>query len=237
MAFVAQDGNVVFWHTDSNQTNWFARPTTEGSNRALFSRDGKRLAISGDRDLCVCDVSRKTMLLNFPLRGEYAFSLEFSRDGQKLMAGCASGVVKVWDLGGQANDVTLWGHTKEVEGLVLSPDGRTLVSVSTDVRVWDLSSQRELIRIKPRSTRFFGCSFSPDGRRLAVGALDGLITIWDLASRQEVATLKGHERRVIHVAFLSDGNTLVSVGEDQVRVWRAASLTEADSASGKLEQP
>ena len=144
------------------------------------------------------------------------------------MAGCASGVVKVWDLGGQANDVTLRGHTKEVEGLVLSPDGRTLVSVSTDVRVWDLSSQRELIRIKPRSTRFFGCSFSPDGRRLAVGALDGLITIWDLASRQEVATLKGHERPVIHVSFLSDGNTLVSVDQEQVRVWRAASLEETD---------
>jgi len=82
-----------------------------------------------------------------------------------------------------------------------------------------------------------GCSISPDGRRLAVGAVDGLITIWDLASRQEVATLKGHERRVIHVAFLSDGNTLVSVGQEQVRVWRAASLTEADSAAGRLNQP
>ena len=68
----------------------------------------------------------------------------------------------------------------------------------------------------------------PDGRRLAIGAGDGLITIWDLASREEVATLRGHERTVDTLSFLSDGNTLVSVGLDQLRVWRAASFEEAD---------
>jgi WD40 repeat protein len=60
-----------------------------------------------------------------------------------------------------------------------------------------------------------------------------LITIWDLASRQEVATLKAHERLVYGVAFLSDGNTLVSVGQEQMRVWRAASLEETDSMALK----
>src|SRR5439155_6319254 len=77
VAFVAQDGNVVFWNADNNQTNWFARPTTEHSNRALFSRDGKRLAISGDRDLCVCDVSSKTRLHNFPSEVSTPFRSSF----------------------------------------------------------------------------------------------------------------------------------------------------------------
>ena len=217
---MAQDGNVVFWHTDSNQTNWFTR-TTDGPNRALFSRDGKRLAISGDRDLRVCDVSSRTRLHNFPLRGEYAKSLAFSGDGQKLMAGCASGVVKVWDFGGQAKDVTLRGHNKEVYGLAVLPDGQTLIAVGSEIRFWDLNPQRELTADRTAARARTDC-------RLAVGAVDGLITIWDLASRQEVATLKGHERHVIDVAFLSDGNTLVSVGQEQVRVWRAASFEEAD---------
>ena|SRR2546425_13276749 len=47
VAFVAEDGNIVFWHSDSNQTNWFARPTTNSSNRVVFSLDGKRLALGG----------------------------------------------------------------------------------------------------------------------------------------------------------------------------------------------
>ena len=63
---------------------------------------------------------------------------------------------------------------------------------------------------------------------LSVGGLDGLITIWDLASGQILVALEGHESPVLDVAFLGDGDTLVSVGDDQVRVWRATSLAEAD---------
>ena len=160
--------------------------------------------------------------------GLTVMSLAFANDGQRLMAGFDNGLVKLWDLSGNKGELTFERHNRQVRGLALFPDAQTLVSAGTDVRLWDLSSQRELIRIQPRPTRFLGCSISPDGRRLAVGAVDGLITIWDLASRQEVATLKGHEQRVYDVAFLPDGNTLVSVGQEQVRVWRATSFEEAD---------
>jgi WD40 repeat protein len=155
-------------------------------------------------------------------------SLAFAKDGQRLMAGFDDGLIQVWDLSGSNGELTFQRHNRQVDGLALLPDGRTLVSAGTDVRFWDLTSQRELIRFQPRSTTFLGCSISPDGRRLAVGAVDGLISIWDLVSRHEVATLKGHERSVHDVAFLSDGNTLVSVGQEQVRVWRAASFEETD---------
>jgi len=45
---------------------------------------------------------------------------------------------------------------------------------------------------------------------------------------QILVALEGHETPVLDVAFLGDGDTLVSVGDDQVRVWRAASYAEAD---------
>ena len=114
----------------------------------------------------------------------------------------------------------------KVRGLALFPDGRTLVSAAGDIRFWDLNSRRQISVFKPRTTGFYGCSVSPDGRRLAIGAGDRRITIWDRASAQEVATLQGHKGRVDDVSFLADGNTLVSVGVDQLRVWRAASFEE-----------
>jgi WD40 repeat protein len=164
-------------------------------------------------------------------------SLAFSGNGQKLMAGFYFGQVKVWDLSGRTSEVTLRGHDWQVQGLALLPDGRTLVSASTDIRFWDLSSQRELFPpLKPRSTLFRGGSISPDGRRLAFGASDGIITIVDLASRQEVAALKGHEHQARFVAFLPDRNTLVSAGLDQLRVWRAASFAETDSLNNSEEE-
>jgi WD40 repeat protein len=232
-AFVGRDGNVIFWHADTGQTNWFAQPTTTNCTRAVFSADGTQLAIGGVREVCVMDVASKRKLHRFPFRedpsaeqSDIVMSLAFSRDGRTLMAGFYYGLVKVWDLAGTIKEVTLKGHEEQVRGLALLPDGRTLVSAAHDIRFWDVKSPRQLSVFKLRSTGFFGCSVSPDGRRLAIGAADRRITIWDLASGQEVATLEGHEQRVDDVSFLSDGNTLVSVGVDQLRVWRAPSFAE-----------
>ena len=156
--------------------------------------------------------------------------LAFSRDGQTLMAGLAYGLVKVWDLAGRRQEATLTGHEEQVRGLALLPDGRTLVSTARDIRFWDLNSGRQLSVFQLRTAGLFGCSVSPDGRRLAIGAADRRITIWDIASGQEVATLQRHENYVVDVSFLSDGNTLVSVGVDQLRVWRAPSFAEIELA-------
>ena len=183
----------------------------------------------------VLDVARHEKLHSLSLRPEdsaqpfdIVMSLAFSADGQKLMAGFYYGLVKVWDLSGRSREMTLKGHDHQVRGLALLSDGRTLVSLSHEVRFWDLNSRQQISSFQPRPTLFRGASLSPAGRRLAIGAGDGLITIWDLASRQEVATLRGHEQPLDSVSFLSDGNTLVSVGLDQLRVWRAASFEEAD---------
>jgi len=35
-------------------------------------------------------------------------------------------------------------------------------------------------------------------------------------------------RVVYHLFFLSDGNTLISIGQDEVRVWRAPSMPDAN---------
>jgi WD40 repeat protein len=224
---VAKEGNVVFWHADTGQTNWFARPLIDTSNRAVFSPDGTRLAMAGRREVCVMDVASKKKLHCFAFTEEIdVMSLKFSRDGQTLMAGLDYGPVKVWDLAGRRQEVTLTGHEEQVRGLALLPDGRTLVSAARDICFWDLNSGRLLSVFKLRTTGFYGCSVSPDGRRLAIGAADRRITVWDLSSGQEVATLEGHEGRVDDVSFLSDGNTLVSVGVDQLRVWRAPSFAE-----------
>jgi WD40 repeat protein len=73
-------------------------------------------------------------------------SLAFSSDGQKLMVGSDIGRVKVWDLAGRSQEVTLEGHMQQVRGLALLPDGRTLVSAARDIRFWDLNSGRRLFQ-------------------------------------------------------------------------------------------
>jgi WD40 repeat protein/serine/threonine protein kinase len=232
VAFVAMDGNVVIWHADTRQTDLFARPLTNSCNRAVFSTDGTRLALADNGgEVCVMDAATGTDLhrFHYSVKSEnIAMSLAFSRNGQTLMAGFYSGLIKVWDLTGQRPEVPLKGHTEQVRALALLPDGRTLVSGSPDgsIRFWDLASGTPRRVVKPRVTGFFGYSVSPDGRRMAIACADRSITIWDLVSGQELVTFPEHKGRVDDVCFLPDGNTLVSVGVDQLRVWRAPSFEE-----------
>ena len=77
-------------------------------------------------------------------------------------------------------------------------------------------------------------ALSPDERRLAAGDELGRVKkvkVWDVATGQEVAVLPGHEERIRDVAFWPDGNTIVSVSDDAVFVWRGASLEEIDGAA------
>jgi serine/threonine protein kinase/WD40 repeat protein len=231
-AFIGHGGKVLLWHADSENVEEFSLPIKEDSARACFSADGQRLAIGGWRDVWVFATATGRLIRQLHFRdegtapGDNVMCLSFSTDGQKLMAGFYYGPVRVWDLTQQNRDLIFDGGDHQIRGVTISPDGQTIYAVGAHVLAWDLSSQRLIFSFRPRQLTYHGCSISPDGRRLAVGAGDGMITIWDLASRREVITLKGHARSIDDLFFLGDGNTLVSIGLDEVRVWRASSLSE-----------
>jgi WD40 repeat protein len=71
------------------------------------------------------------------------------------------------------------GHTRKVEDLACSPDGKILVSadIGGSVFIWDLRTNRPL-----RIVHDLGCerlAFTPDGRRLVIGTKDDSILVCD----------------------------------------------------------
>src|SRR5262245_24471489 len=72
---------------------------------------------------------------------ESMHSVAFSPDGTTLVAGNASGAVRVWDVATRTERrKALNGHTQSVISVSFSPDSRTLASASTDgtIVVWDM---------------------------------------------------------------------------------------------------
>ena len=180
------------------------------------------------------DVSARKETHVFSTDGEFPVSLAFSADAKALMAGCWKGSIKLWQFDGPAEAATFPGHSRWVVGLALLSGGQTLISAETAIRFWDVRTRHEnALKISPRAGDYSCLALSPDGRRFAAGASDGRITIWDIASHQEVATLSGHKEGVMQLAFTPDGDYLVSVSKDQLRVWQAASPSEADAATEK----
>lgn len=232
VAFAGQGGNVVLWHAGTGATNLLALPL-DSPRRAMFSADGKQLAVGGSTAIASCDLETKQIRIFNNDDPSALFWLNYSRRNDKLMAGYFKGNIRVWDLSRPDREPAELQHDWQVNATLLLPGEKTLVSASRQVVFWDLETGARKVALQPRAGLFRAVALSLDGSRLAAGGADGMITIWDLASMQEVATLSGHTRPLMDMRFLPDGNTLVSVSVNDVRVWRAASREEVDGASKK----
>lgn len=117
------------------------------------------------------------------------------------------------------------GHTRSVQALAFSPDGRWLASGGYDraIIVWNLASGREEFRLgNPKQIvqspeqplnkeAITSLLFSPDGTRLVSVSLSGLVRVWSVATRKMLFAINPHRTHLYAgaVAYSPDGKVLI----------------------------
>ena len=116
-------------------------------------------------------------------------------------------------------------HEGPVKAIVISPDGRRIVTGSGDqtARVWDMETGREITVLKHQAG-VLAVAISPDGRRIVTGSADQTARVWDMETGRELAILKHRNRAfpipIFSVAISPDGRRIVTGSEDKTaRVW------------------
>src|SRR5579875_3209437 len=84
----------------------------------------------------------------------------------------------------------LKGHTDAVRCLAFAPDGRRLVSGSSDgsLRLWDVVTGRQQAQWPGHAGWVVATSFTPDGQALASGGNDQWVRLWDPATGRQLAS-------------------------------------------------
>ncbi|GLF99909.1 nSTAND1 domain-containing NTPase [Streptomyces yaizuensis] len=185
IALPRKDG-VLLWDIRTGRVN--GRLGVVLPLRAVFSRDGRTLAVKrDDADLKpaveVWNVRDQRRLLRIPPRagGEDVAHTALSGDGRQLALCSGSDPLEIWDIARRTKRSPPWG--KRIRGDVctrgdfsFAPDGRTAALVTgSGVQQWDLRSGQAMPELAAEGLEIL--RFAPDSEFLAASSA-GELLIW-----------------------------------------------------------
>ena len=169
------------------------------------------------------DFASAKVLHTLPWNSAYISSVAFIGN-DRVAASSKNGEILIWNLAvpaGKTPDPVrrLVGHTNEINAILVTPDGRTLISVSSDrtVRYWDATSDQG----EPGSV-VLNDGFLPKGVTEKVDKVPPPPPPIEvkLIVQKPLRVLTNHTEWVLGLAQTPDGKTLIT-GDDQgvIIVW------------------
>jgi len=231
----AVNDSVVIWDSEAGQVNhvlgriW--RKHWHDVNSASFSPDGKWV-VTGSRDSTAKIWDSKTDKLIYTLGGilsgqwKAITSASFSPDGNWVVTGSYDETATIWSLQKRRllSPKTWWrsnkrlrGHNREVNSVSFSPDGKRVLTGSSDgtAKIWDSKTGKLIHTLSGHDGYVKSASFSSDGK-LILTASGGTARVWDSVSGKEIQKLSlGGNFTNSHASFSPDGSMIATTFTDK----------------------
>jgi RNA polymerase sigma factor (sigma-70 family) len=223
-------GNISLWDTATGNRLREIECRVIGNSPALFSPDGKVLAVTEDgANIHLFDPATGKLLRRLPGEGR---GCAFSPDGKRFVTSSGKGgAVRVWDTADWRPVALLRGHPDFVHSAGFTPDG-TLVTVgwANHVCRWDAASGKLKASLRLPLPEGRQACLAPDGTALAVTPRDnGPVSLWDTATGKKRCALQGDGTAAQWgLTFSPDGRTLATdwsepdSGRATISLWDAA---------------
>ncbi|TVU02384.1 hypothetical protein EJB05_52118 [Eragrostis curvula] len=118
--------------------------------------------------------------------------------------------MKIWDIRKKRCIHTYKGHTRRINVLKFTPDGRWIVSGGADnsIKIWDLTAGKLLHDFILHEGPVNCLDFHPHEFLLATGSADKTVKFWDLETFESIGSSGPEANAVRSMKFNSDGKTL-----------------------------
>lgn len=199
-----------------------------------FSDDNKYL-FARDRDMNIIGWNSSTGDIAFNLPWERKFAVMDMSPDSKLLA--TADATTEFNLGDKTYPVFIYNinsgsfnkrfdfHTKRVDGVTFSPDGKYLVAYSFDglISIWDVVSGTRYRTYNSQSP-VYSAVFSPDGKFLITSDDLNRIIVWDVPENKYVDLFGGNVVPVFDLTMNKDQTNIYTAGglrntDNSIRVW------------------
>ena len=147
-----------------------------------FSPDGRTAASSGgDLKIRVWDTLTCALLLVLSGHTHFVKSIKYSLDGTRIVSASDDKTIKIWDAVSGALVCIL--PTDRVSCVVFTPDGRQIVSNSTNqrsIKIWDVQVGTCLATLTEHQSGVTFIAMSPDGLWMVSSSKDRPVYLWSL---------------------------------------------------------
>ena len=219
LATAFSDGTVEVWDTRARQKLWAFHSESEKVEHLAYRPDGKRLALFGRSEVCVCDAVSGALVGRQQTETPVT-SVMFTSGGNRLLVRTER-ETRLFDADAKAD----LGHFSvppvSAGSLFVSPGVDRFVTVGPTgvVALWpNPTAKTELGEIRgAQSSLVRRVFFSNDGRRFCTGGDSNTAKVWDAESGRELLSIPW---RVYQARFSLDGKRLVTTGSEKVaRLW------------------
>jgi WD40 repeat protein len=179
------DKMVKLWDVGSGKELKNLQDHIDAVFALAFSPDGKHLAsASQDRTVKVWDVAAGSRLYTLSDALDALTGIAYSPSGDRIAAAGFDKTIYLWSVGETEGALkqSLIGDEDSILALVWSPDGKTIITSSSDgsIRFRDANTLDPLRVIDRQPEWVQALAISPDGKWLAAGRFNGTLSLYDV---------------------------------------------------------
>lgn len=116
---------------------------------------------------------------------------------------------------------TINNHSHRIEGMVVTPDSKILITTEANlVNLWSLATGELINTLKGHIKGVTTLAISGDGSTLAVGSRDKTVSLWRLPEGRIISRLSANVASVWSLAMTEDGKLIASASYQEIRLWQ-----------------